>query len=323
MEYVRCQLCNSDDTSFLFSAKNSDDLEKEQIFNIVKCNNCSSVYTNPRPDRIEIGKYYPEDYYGTDNAPFNKLLGFVLGLFRKSRAREIASLITRGRILDIGCGQGEMLSFLKKRQWQVVGTEISAEVSRYGENLNLEVIPKDLVKIKFPNNHFDVITSYNSLEHLPNPKEVLKECNRILKPGGWLIMVLPNFESIQAKVFKNNWFHLDVPRHYYHFSPLTLKKMLQLSGFEIKKVKHFSLEYNPYGVLQSLLNKIGLIQNALYDILKSGTAHLKKCKVDRLYLQVFIAVVLLPFLTVITAGICLVESVLGKGGTMKVYAGKI
>jgi len=320
MEYVKCGLCNSDDASLLFSVKNNDYLGKDEIFSIVKCNNCSFVYTNPRPDRIEVSKYYPQSYYGKDNVRFNKIVEYVLGLIRKNRARAIASLMSPGRILDIGCGRGKMLSFLKKKKWQTIGTEISAEACRYAqEYLNLEVVPKDLPEIKFPDSYFDVITLFNSLEHLSNPREVLNECKRILKPAGWLIIALPNIDSIQTRIFKNRWFHLDLPRHYSHFSLSTLKEMLNIAGFEIYKLKHFSLEYGPYGVLQSLLNQLRLPYNMLYDVFKSKTAKVIKNRDIKYYLQILIMISILPFLAVITMLICIAELMLRKGGMIKVY----
>lgn len=258
-----------------------------------------------------------------DNVRFNSLIELVLGLFRENRAREIISLMSPGRVLDIGCGRGKMLSLLKKRKWQTIGTEISAEACRHArEYLNLDVIPKELTEIKFPNNYFDVITLYNSLEHLHNPKEVLIECNRILKPKGWIIVILPNIDSIQSGIFKDRWFHLDVPRHYYHFSPSTLKKMLDITGLKVCKLEHFSLEYSPYGVLQSLLNRLNLPYNMLYDIFKSETAQLRKDRDRKHYLRVFIMISLLPLLAIITVVICLAESVLKKGGMIKAYARK-
>jgi SAM-dependent methyltransferase len=111
------------------------------------------------------------------------------------------------------------------------------------------------------------------LEHLPNPRETLTEIRRILRPGGKLAVSVPNFSSIQARWAKAAWFHLDLPRHLFHFPLPALRQLLEDCGFECTSEHHFSLRQNPFGWVQSWLNRRpGLPRNGLYRLLKRGNS---------------------------------------------------
>jgi 2-polyprenyl-3-methyl-5-hydroxy-6-metoxy-1,4-benzoquinol methylase len=102
------------------------------------------------------------------------------------------------------------------------------------------------------------VVLWHVLEHVPDPLATLERARQILRPGGLLVIAVPNFESLQARFSGRHWFHLDVPRHYHHFGLSILKRMLREAGFTISDVSHLSLEYNPYGWIQSILNRTGL-----------------------------------------------------------------
>jgi SAM-dependent methyltransferase len=108
------------------------------------------------------------------------------------------------------------------------------------------------------------------LEHLSDPRRTLREIGRILKPGGRLIVAVPNYSSVQARWSGPAWFHLDLPRHLFHFPVAGLRRLLVDSGFTLRSEHHFSLRQNPFGWVQSALNRLGrLPRNGLYTLLKS------------------------------------------------------
>jgi hypothetical protein len=118
---------------------------------------------------------------------------------------------------------------------------------------------------------FDAVSIWHVLEHTQNPSKVLREISRVLKPGGVLALAVPNFGSTQARLFGKNWFHLDLPRHLFHFTEPMLTKMLRDTGLEPVRVSTHSIHQNLYGFIQSLLN--GLFPrtpNKLFNFLKGG-----------------------------------------------------
>ncbi|MEW6558326.1 MAG: methyltransferase domain-containing protein [Elusimicrobiota bacterium] len=150
--------------------------------------------------------------------------------------------IGEGRLLEVGCGNGGYLKFMQNLGWKVLGIDIDAEALKIAkEKFNLSVILGSLEEIKFPENSFDIIATFHVIEHIPNPITFLKECYRILKPKGRLIISTPNAESLAHKIFKENCRILEPPRHFYLYSLFHLKKLLKNFGF---KILHLSTTSN-------------------------------------------------------------------------------
>jgi len=104
-------------------------------------------------------------------------------------------------------------------------------------------------KLPFSEGFFDLITGWWSLEHINNPNETLQQFSTLLKEKGYCIIAVPNFNSFNARFFKDNWFHLDAPRHLWIYTPSTIKKMLEKNGFSVKKIIYGR---NPNGLFSSL-----------------------------------------------------------------------
>jgi SAM-dependent methyltransferase len=269
MEHVKCNCCGNQNTSVLYGGYKI----KDNKINLVKCNHCGLIYINPQPSKDEILSYYTQDYYGISNMRFKGIIEKFVHIKREIRAKRIKKYVKSGKILDIGCGRGIFLNEMRKKGYETYGTEISEIGAKYvKEVLKLNVFIGPIEEIKFPDNSFDIITIYHVLEHLPNPSRTLKEIQRILKPGGLLVVSVPNIQSLQSKIFKTYWFHLDIPRHYFHFNLQSLKKILPSEKLDVLKIKRFSFEHGPFGWIQSVLNTIYGNDNILYNILKEETS---------------------------------------------------
>jgi len=146
--------------------------------------------------------------------------------------------IARGRLLDIGCGNGSFLACMRERGWEVQGIEPDPEASRLArERFGLEVVTGTLEETSLPANSADAITMTHVIEHVPDPVGLLAACCRILKPGGKLVAVTPNVESLAHHLFGVGWTHLDPPRHFNLFSPRTLQSCAQQAGLQTESLR--------------------------------------------------------------------------------------
>jgi SAM-dependent methyltransferase len=172
-------------------------------------------------------------------------------------------------VLDVGCGRGVVLGALADLGLEVHGVELSESAARGADPRAQVRIARDLAEAGYPSSHFDQVLFWHVLEHLDRPRETLEEVRRILRPGGRLIVAVPNFTSRQAAWSGAAWFHLDLPRHLYHFPLAALRRLLDETGFEPTSDHHFSLRQNPFGWIQSALNRVKwLPRNGLYTLLQ-------------------------------------------------------
>ena len=165
--------------------------------------------------------YYPAGTMAQSRtARFPQIVETLQNALYTLRVREVEAVANSGpgRVLDVGCGRGVLLQEFRRRGWEVQGTELSESAASYArQTLKIPVEIGDLEAIGFPPNYFDAITLWHVLEHVADPRALLAEIRRILKPDGVLLVAVPNFGSLEARVSKDKWFHLDVPRHVTHF----------------------------------------------------------------------------------------------------------
>lgn len=313
----RCALCDGREARRLFAHEAPD----SRGHHVAQCAECSLAVVHPLPEAAQIPSFYGDVYYGTDNAKFGPVTEMFVMLFRIARLRAIRKMgVRRGRILDIGCAGGLFLRVLERAGHTAYGTELSDDSartarSRIGED-RVRVGP--VVSAGFEAGQFDAITAWQVFEHLRDPAETLDECRRILRPGGALILAVPNIESWQARWSREEWFHLDVPRHLFHFSPDTISEMLRRHGFEVESVSHYCLEQNPFGLLQSALHRLGYAHMGLYNLLRGPLDRIGQHRPGRM-LRYLAYLAAFPF----AAAACYVGSFLRTGATFTVYARRV
>lgn len=287
LENISCNLCHSDQTLHLFSGRERR-FGLDGAFNVVRCQYCGLVYLNPRPTVSSMHHYYPADGY----FPYRKVVrtrgplqsirlclkelvlaehrgypqrrrffGLPLPGIRwitaplQSRFRDLPRYVPGGKLLDLGCGSGNYLYSLAELEWDVFGVEIDESAAQHArDQLGLQVFTGTLEEAKFPATFFDVVTMRQVLEHLPDPASSLAEVYRILKPGGEVMVEVPNMATPTAVLFRSWWFNLDVPRHLYSFTPHTLRAMLNKAGFASIAVDHIIDTSGITGSLQYLWN---------------------------------------------------------------------
>lgn len=289
------------------------------------CHDCRLHVTSPVPDEEQLGKYYPSSYYGNGRR-FNPLIEWLLNNLYGFRAWHIEGKHKPGKVLDIGCGRGLLLSKLRLRGWEPRGTELSEEAATYArERLGLPVSTQALQDLHFPDGEFDLVILWHVLEHVIEPKAMLQEVSRILKPGGVLLVAVPNFGSWEARQTGRGWFHLDVPRHLTHFTPRTLRRALEGAGLSLFSSNFFSSEYDFFSFVQSMQNKMGFRHNYLYNFLRTRSAKVihPSGEAERVGLRetalVLLTAIPLAILSIFTTPLV---AALGKGATIAAYAVK-
>lgn len=261
MEYVNCDLCGLDDTQVIFKKKDKLGISDDQ-FQVVECRQCGLLYVNPRPTEAEIGKFYPETYSWKETLEADSFLTkWVRRLEKSYRYHLLQDEVSKvviftdknfGKVLDVGCGTGDRLEVFRNKGFEAYGVETSDSANYAREHLNLNVLKGDLFSANFSDEFFDLVTLYNVLEHTHSPARVIKEIHRILKKEGFLIIQVPNSNSIQYKIFKKRWAAFDVPRDLYYFGTETLSLLLGKVGFIVTKTDHFMNWWHPPTLVISL-----------------------------------------------------------------------
>lgn len=253
MEKIKCVLCDLDECKVLFKSKDLYYHLSDYFFSLVQCNHCGLIYVNPRPSKEEINMFYPEHYFNSVLSPVTRVIN-IFFKYRSNRMQSVKIFKKQGRLLDLGCGGGDFLSEMKKSGFEVYGIDSSSHACKLAqEKIGENVLNSTLEEYHFPDNYFDVVTLWHVYEHLPNPNKVLEEIYRILKKDGILILEIPNINSLSFKLFRKYCFHLEIPRHLYHWSSKTIKEILNRNKFEVLKIDYSFLRFS-LGLFHSCSN---------------------------------------------------------------------
>lgn len=192
--------------------------------------------THPIPENLE--QYYQsEDYIShTDSkrSLFEKIYQLVKQHTLSQKQQLILSYAKRkGKLLDIGAGTGDFLAFAKAKNWEVMGIEPSEKAKELARKKGVPFVEDSQ---ELSDNSFDVITMWHVLEHVRDLDKQLSELKRICKPGGYVIIAVPNFKSYDAKFYKEFWAAYDVPRHIWHFSKTAITKLFAEKEMKLQKV---------------------------------------------------------------------------------------
>lgn len=220
---IPCNFCGSSE---------GKPIHREGLYKMWKCRSCGFIYLNPRPDaaslRFHYQSYLPEDELGIEQ--WRQMMRPVI----RWAADFIEENQPKGRILDAGTGYGYFLLEMKRRGWEAMGLDISITGVEYGrKRLGLPILATTLEESRLPDDSFDVITAFYLIEHLPDPLGFLRECHRLLKTGGLIVIRYPHTTPIKAflRMFGIPNRLYDAPYHLSDFSPKTMEGFLKKAGF--------------------------------------------------------------------------------------------
>jgi SAM-dependent methyltransferase len=187
------------------------------------------------------------------------------------RLRELDGLAP-GRLLDVGSGKGAFLAAARDAGWDALGVEYAPEAAEAARaTFGVDVIVGDFLEVRQLGT-FDVVTMWHVLEHLTNPMGALAHAAESLKPGGRLLVSVPNLDSLQARLGGDDWFHLDLPRHLFHFTPRSLTTLVERAGFRVDRISYLYPEVEVIGLVQTALNRLGIENDLLYRFAKRDPA---------------------------------------------------
>ena len=235
MEQVTiCPICKGSDLTTYLSCK--DYTVSNETFDLRKCASCGLVLTTPRPTDSELNKYYQSDAYISHSNKSSNLVDQVYKIARTFTLKWKYNLITKhspvrpSSILDYGCGTGAFLQECQKHGMKIAGVEPSDIARRKAQEETGATIAPDLNSVSA---EFDVITLWHVLEHVANLNQTLTALKKQLHKNGTMFIAVPNLLSTDAKIYKEFWAGYDVPRHLWHFSKASMKKLLTNHGLKL------------------------------------------------------------------------------------------
>mgnify|MGYP001814294641 CR=1 FL=1 len=199
------------------------------------------LVTFPRPDEADLPTYYESEEYISHTDSKRTLMDKVYQMVKIYSLKKKLKLInklsgSKGHILDIGCGTGDLLAVCEKDGWRISGTEPSDKARELAINkiTYKKDVKKDLNEFTDSSHgKFDVITMWHVLEHVPNLMEYIKSLKELLSPNGYLLVAVPNFKSHDASHYKEFWAAYDVPRHLWHFSEKSIRNIFGKYDFKV------------------------------------------------------------------------------------------
>jgi 2-polyprenyl-3-methyl-5-hydroxy-6-metoxy-1,4-benzoquinol methylase len=259
---VPCNLCGSDKRKPYCP---------ENGLRLVQCENCGLVYVSPRPNPNELYALYGETYFHNEQSG---VVGYTNYLkdepnIRRTfagRLQRLTRFAKPGKLLDVGCAAGFFLDEARKIGWQVQGLDVSSFAVGYAsEHFGVDVHQGSFTDLPFPANSYDLISMWDVIEHVPNPKSYIERAAELLKQGGVFVMATPDVDSIPARLTGKRWVGFKLSEeHVYYFSAQTLGKMLEDAGFEVIDTRHVG----KYVTIRLFLDRLGMYLPLLSGLLQ-------------------------------------------------------
>ncbi|MBE0690926.1 MAG: class I SAM-dependent methyltransferase [Anaerolineae bacterium] len=226
-----------------------------------------------RPEAHELYELYGETYFHNDESGtvgYSHYLKDEMNI-RKTfakRLRRLEQFVQPGKLLDVGCAAGFFLDEAHKHGWQVQGVDVSDFVVQYArEHFGYDVRQGSLLEQDFPKGAYDLVTLWDVIEHVPDPKAYVEHVAALLRSGGIVALATPDVDSIPARLTGKRWVGYKLSEeHVYYFSQHTLSRMLENAGFEIVRVRHVG----KYVTLRLFLDRLSMYSPLLATLLSKA-----------------------------------------------------
>ncbi len=230
---TECPVCGNPKFSKYMETK--DYFFTKEEFSLSICDGCSFVFTNPIPR--DISRYYETEEYLSHHSAKKGIISSIYSRIRSLNIKRKYSLVTTynstGKILDIGCGTGELLSYFNTMGWKIMGIEPDENARQFAINTNKIEVGAESQINEITDSSYDVVSMWHVLEHVGDLNRRIEDVKRITKDNGTMFFALPNLNSPDAKKYGRHWSALDVPRHLYHFTQETFETLISKHGLEL------------------------------------------------------------------------------------------
>ncbi len=267
MEASRCPACGRSSLTAWRTATASDpQLAGGGPFELRRCASCGTAVTiGDAPDRAAM---YEGGTYAPARGFARRLLAPLRGFAERDRLRFVSHLEPGSRVLEVGAGDGKLVAAMRARGLDAHGIDPSPAACAAAREIGAEVMNVGIDEAELPSGAEDAVVVWHALEHLDRPAEALDRIGGWLRPGGALVVAVPNLASLQARLGGDRWFHQDVPRHRTHLTPAGATALLERSGFRVERVRHLLVEQNPLGMWQTILNRLTRERDFAFRALK-------------------------------------------------------
>lgn len=241
IHYTLCPVCGSTAIKNVLQVK--DYTVSGELFPIAECQSCSLRFTQDAPDEKTIAPYYKsEDYISHTNTAkglINRLYHTVRKrtITRKRKLVEKGTGLKTGKMLDVGSGIGSFVNEMKLHGWAATGLEPDADARKVAKDLYGSELSDINQFYQLPTGHFDAITLWHVLEHVHDLSKYIQQLKGLLKEKGRLFIAVPNYTATDAAVYKEYWAAYDAPRHLYHFSPRSMRILMEKNGLSVLQYK--------------------------------------------------------------------------------------
>ena len=288
-------------------------------FELRACAWCGLVRVTPRLSDDALERLYGEEFYFSTGWAYASLAARVIELIQSRRRLRVERHVRAGRLLDIGCGDGSFVHHMARHGWDATGIDFSPAALEYARRFHsggrFEL--GSLEEYAGATGRLDLVTMWQVLEHIGEPLPLLGRCRELLRPGGVFVASVPNLDGLSARLTGKRWWGLDVPRHLVHYTPETLRRVLEQSGFEVLFVHHRSLQYDPYALLHSALDWLFTRRHFLSDFAKRQVADMPA---PEYAYNLLVLTILAPVLAPLSLAATTLAAWCGRGGFIEVHA---
>jgi 2-polyprenyl-3-methyl-5-hydroxy-6-metoxy-1,4-benzoquinol methylase len=310
-----CAACSGPTVAWRAASASDPRLAARSSYDLVRCGDCGTAAVAAGQRALERPALYAAGTYG-ERGRLDRAIEPLRRLIDRDRLRVIGPLAPGAEVLEIGAGDGRLLAALARRGHRVAGIEPSAPFAARARRRGVEVAAVALEEAQRTPESCDVVVLWHVLEHLDDPAAALTRARTWLRPGGTLVVAVPNLASWQARLGGDRWFHQDVPRHLTHFTPAGLAALLAHCGFRVTRVRQAMLEHNALGMWQTLLNRVTRERDVAFRLLK------RALPLDRpgTLLDALVAVALGLLAIPLAVALEALAALAGRGGTMVALA---